>query len=171
VLALAVSLTGAVGGPPGHYASCDPASRLPEEDAMRRKGVVAAVAVASLAATTIAIAAGGEGDFDRWWRPELDATVAAPQNHKVLLENDEVRVLEVTIAPGTREPLHVHRYPSVIYLQSSPHLVEHLQDGTVRDLGTRPGGVRWLPIAQGHFLENVDSFPLRAIRVELKKAR
>ncbi len=111
------------------------------------------------------------GNFDRWWRPELDATVAAPENHKVLLENEEVRVLEVSIAPGTRERLHVHRYPSVIYLESSPHLIEHLQDGSSRDLGVRPKGVRWLPIAQGHYLENVDTFPLHAIRIELKKAR
>jgi len=39
-------------------------------------------------------------DFDKWWRPENDALVAAPQHHKVLLENDEVRVLEVTVRPA-----------------------------------------------------------------------
>jgi hypothetical protein len=42
----------------------------------------------------------------------------------------------------------------------------------VEDRGNRPdGSVRWLPIDQGHFLENFDSRPLHAIRVELKKAR
>jgi hypothetical protein len=132
---------------------------------MRTKLLVAAAAAGLVASPQ------GSGDFDRWWRPDLDATVAAPQNHKVLLENDEVRVLEVTVLPGTSEPLHVHRYPAVIYLESSPHLIEHLEDGSVRDLGTRPKGVRWLPIAQGHFLENVDTFPVHAIRIELKKAR
>ena len=30
------------------------------------------------------------------WPDALDAVVAAPQNHKVLLENDRVRVLDVT---------------------------------------------------------------------------
>jgi len=135
------------------------------------KGFAIGCAVAGFVALSLSAGAAGGDDFDRWWRPELDATAAAPENHKVLLENDEVRVLEVRIAPGTREPLHVHRYPSVIYVESSPHLIEHLQDGTVRDLGTRPAGARWLPVAQGHFLENVDSFPLRAIRIELKKAR
>nr|WP_321226677.1 hypothetical protein [uncultured Psychroserpens sp.] len=29
------------------------------------------------------------------WPAELDAVVAAPHNHKILLENDQVRVLEV----------------------------------------------------------------------------
>ena len=136
-----------------------------------RRELLIAVLVAGAVASPRSMVARDDGDFDRWWRPELDATVAAPENHQVLLENDEVRVLRVTIAPGTREHLHVHRYPSVIYLESSPHLIEHLQDGSVHDLGARPGGARWLPVAQGHYLENVDSFPLRAIRVELKKAR
>jgi mannose-6-phosphate isomerase-like protein (cupin superfamily) len=110
-------------------------------------------------------------DFDRWWKPELDATAAAPANHKILFENDEVRVLEVTVPPGTREPLHVHRYPAVMYVDSSTHLIEHLQDGTTRDLGTRPLGTRWMPIAQGHAMENAGNAPLHAIRVEMKKSR
>jgi hypothetical protein len=137
---------------------------------MRIRIALFAVAVLlTMAGLKLAEQAGG--NFDRWWRPELDATAAAPENHKVLLENEEVRVLEVSIVPGTREHLHVHRYPSVIYLESSPHLIEHLQDGSIRDLGVRPKGVKWLPIAQGHYLENVDTFPLHAIRIELKKAR
>lgn len=129
-----------------------------------------ALMVAVLAGTAL-LAAAAPDDFDRWWRPELDATVAAPANHRVLFENDEVRVLRVTVLPGTREPFHVHRYPAVIYVETSPHLLEHLQDGTVRDLGARAPGAHWLPIAQGHAIENVDTIPLRAVRVELKKAR
>lgn len=35
------------------------------------------------------------------WPDALDATVAAPQNHKVVLENERVRVLEVTVQPGS----------------------------------------------------------------------
>lgn len=131
-----------------------------------------ALAAIAAAAVPLLIAQQAGNKFDRWWRPELDAVKAAPQNHKVLFENDEVRVLEVTIAPHTQEPLHVHRFPAVIYVDSSPHLIEHLQDGSVVDRGDRPdGSVRWLPIDPGHFLENVDSRPLHAIRVELKKAR
>jgi hypothetical protein len=139
------------------------------EDAMR-KGLVITAIVTGLIAITY-VASQEKDNFDRWWKPELDATAAAPENHKVLFENDEVRVLDVSIAPGSIERLHVHRYPSVIYVESSPHLIEHFQDGSVSDRGVRPKGVRWLPIAQGHFLENVDTFALHAIRVELKKAR
>ncbi len=57
-------------------------------------------------------------NFDKWWTPGNDALAAAPQNHKLLFENDEVRVLEVTVQPGVREPLHAHRYPSVLFITS-----------------------------------------------------
>jgi hypothetical protein len=47
------------------------------------------------------------------WAPELDAVVAAPKNHKVLFENDRLRVLEVILEPTEEEPVHHHRWPSV----------------------------------------------------------
>ncbi|HEY2838641.1 MAG TPA: hypothetical protein VGJ26_05815, partial [Pirellulales bacterium] len=46
----------------------------------------------------------------------MDAVVAAPGNHKVLFENDQLRVLEVTLEPETEEPTHHHRWPSVFVL-------------------------------------------------------
>ena len=36
-------------------------------------------------------------NFDKWWTPESEALTAAPKNHKLLFENAEVRVLEVTV--------------------------------------------------------------------------
>lgn len=129
--------------------------------------VLTGIFIATLTGVALAKSTGA----DRWWTPELDATTAAPGNHKVLFENDQVRVLEVTVAPGTREPMHVHRYPAVIYADSTSHLIEHLQDGSSRDVGVpHPGGVRWLPVAQGHAMENIGTVPLHAIRVELKKS-
>jgi hypothetical protein len=43
-----------------------------------------------------------------------DAVVSAPRNHLVVFENEMVRVLEVIIAPGEKEPFHVHSMPSVM---------------------------------------------------------
>ena len=48
------------------------------------------------------------------WPQTMDALVAAPGSHRVLLENDWVRVLEVVIEPGAREPEHTHQAPSVM---------------------------------------------------------
>jgi hypothetical protein len=43
------------------------------------------------------------------WTKESNAVIAAPENHKILLENENVRVLDVTLAPGETEPVHSHR--------------------------------------------------------------
>jgi hypothetical protein len=47
------------------------------------------------------------------WDPALDAVAAAPKHHKVLFENDNLRVIEVTLEPEDEEPVHHHRWPSV----------------------------------------------------------
>ena len=48
------------------------------------------------------------------WPTTMDALVAAPASHRVLLENDRVRVLEVVIEPRIREPEHTHQAASVM---------------------------------------------------------
>lgn len=112
-------------------------------------------------------------NFDKWWTPGQDALVAAPRHHKLLFENDEVKVLEVSIPPGVREPLHAHRYPSVLYYVSAAHLKEYSPGLTAVDRGHKADGdVIFLPIGPPHQMENLESAkPLKAIRVELKKAR
>ncbi len=111
--------------------------------------------------------------FDKWWTPRTDALAAAPQNHKLLFENDEVRVLEVTVPPGVREPLHVHRYPSVLYYVSAAHMKEYSPGIPAVDRGHKDDGdVIILPVGPPHQMENLESSkPPKAIRVELKQAR
>lgn len=50
------------------------------------------------------------------WDAAMDALVAAPDNHRLLYEDDFVRVLSVTLLPGIPEPLHHHRFPSVFVI-------------------------------------------------------
>jgi len=69
------------------------------------------------------------------WDPGFDAVAAAPKHHKVLFENDKLRVLEVTLEPQDEEPLHHHRWPSVFVL-------DELHD-KVRDIS--PDGVELPP--------------------------
>jgi hypothetical protein len=42
----------------------------------------------------------------------------------VLLETPEIRVLEIVIEPGAREPEHVHRSPSVVMVDG-PARIRH----------------------------------------------
>lgn len=110
------------------------------------------------------------------WPPELDAVVAAPKQHSILLENDHVRVLNTRIEPGETAPLHTHRWPAALYILSSSHFVRRDADGNVLVDSRRTGSVavpgtsNWLPPLPAHTLENVGDSPIHNIQIELKKA-
>jgi len=65
------------------------------------------------------------------WTPELDAVIASPKNHKVILENDKVRVLEITLLPNETENLHHHKWPSVIYIPEGNDFVDYDGEGNI----------------------------------------
>ncbi len=44
-----------------------------------------------------------------------DAVAAAPYSHRVMFEDEHVRVLEIRLPPGASEPVHIHALPSVIH--------------------------------------------------------
>jgi len=48
-----------------------------------------------------------------------DAVAAAPDHHKVILENNAVRVLEARVPLHSHEPPHTHPWPSVFFEQTS----------------------------------------------------
>jgi mannose-6-phosphate isomerase-like protein (cupin superfamily) len=109
------------------------------------------------------------------WPASLDALAAAPNNHKVLLENERVRVLEVVVRPGESEPLHAHRWPGVFYTDAPAYYRMHDGEGKVLfDTRTReqPSVSRprviWLDPQAPHWVENYGELVHRAIRVELK---
>jgi mannose-6-phosphate isomerase-like protein (cupin superfamily) len=108
------------------------------------------------------------------WAESLDAVVSAPQNHRVLLENDKVRVLDVVVAPGAREPLHAHCWPSVLTVLQGGRARDYDADGKISDEGSIiPSGKSapfsfWLQRTPPHSVENLDSIPIHLIRVEMK---
>jgi len=107
------------------------------------------------------------------WKPAVpatdDALVAAPGTHTLLFENDEVRVLDVHLAPHTSEPMHSHPWPGVFYVVEAG-TVKRLDKGkSVAELRTFPAGVKVLPEpADIHSVENVGDVPVHLVRFELK---
>src|SRR5438034_3581896 len=106
---------------------------------------------------------------DSWdWPPSMDAVVAAPESHRVLLENEDVRVLEVTIPAGHREPEHTHRAHSVMIVDG-PAQIRYYK-GDVLTFASPPGpgavGTRasWMEPEGPHSVENIDDHPYHAIR-------
>ncbi len=63
-----------------------------------------------------------------------DAIAAAPGNHRVVFENEKVRVLEVAIEPREKEPFHMHPMPSVMNIITGAKLritEASLEDGKI----------------------------------------
>lgn len=108
-----------------------------------------------------------------------DAVVAAPGSHRILLEDDKVRVLRVEVAPGATEPAHDHRWPSIMYFEQ-PQPITYIQyklvDGRLQEtqrvdvpafrqsqtIRGEPEGLR--------AVSNRGSAPFIAVRIEFKDA-
>jgi len=114
------------------------------------------------------------------WDPSLDAVIAAPRNHKVLFENEKLRVLEVILEPNEEEPTHHHRWPSVfVFDQVKGPIHDMAPDGSMlppnRDViqavqawdGKGCLVVHMSPQPAGRVL-NASDLTLHGIRVEMK---
>ena len=104
----------------------------------------------------------------------LDALVAAPEHHFLLLDNDAVRVVETRIPAGVTVPLHTHCWPGTLYILSWSDVVRRDEHGAVvmdsRLLGRLPeGSAHWSGPLPLHTLENVGDAELLIISVEVKR--
>src|SRR5580658_7462662 len=87
------------------------------------------------------------------WPDSLDALEAAPRHHKLVLDNDRVRVLDTHIPVGDRVPVHTHRWPAGYYTISGGDFVRYDPDGNVL-LDTR---IR--PLPAGEPARYIESLP------------
>ena|SRR5436305_11425664 len=107
------------------------------------------------------------------WPVELDALTAATDHHRLLMENDKVRVLETRIGPGETVPIHTHCWPAVYYVVSWSDIVRFNAQGVVEN-DTRgkptpePGQVIWASELPPHSVQNVGGKLLQIISVEVK---
>ena len=110
------------------------------------------------------------------WVDSMDAVRAAPKNHKVLYEDDRVRILEVSVYPGEKEPMHFHRWPSVLILDRPVKSRNHTWDGKTKDIaGPTPRTPIPLVVRMGpeqpHSMENLATNILHLYRIEFKKLK
>lgn len=110
---------------------------------------------------------------DEPWPAELDGVTAAPDHHRVLFDNDRVRVIETVVKVGDTTPVHTHPR-TVMYVLSGDHFVRKDDSGKVM-IDTREEGedfempsVIWSDGTPPHFIENPGNEDLVVIGVELK---
>lgn len=106
---------------------------------------------------------------------QLDGAIAAPDHHRVIFENDEVRVLETKIRAGDITPLHTHLPPTVVYVVSGSHFIRRDEHGAkLFDTRADPAyvlpKVSFSPTNTRHTLLNTGPDDLLIIGVELKHA-
>ena len=61
-----------------------------------------------------------DGTDPRSWDPKTGQPGRRAANHRLLYEDESIRVLSVSIAPGATENPHHHRWPSVFVINSMP---------------------------------------------------
>ena len=115
-----------------------------------------------------------DGSDPATWDPALDGVVAAPENHKVLYEDDTIRVIAVSIAPGATEKPHHHRRPSVFVIDRMVKLRDFNGVTNEEIPLPLPKDVEFpitvkFPPQPLHYVENLDTKPFHATRVEFKK--
>ena len=152
-------------------------------------GTLAVIAAAFAAGVWAQNAAAQNGQGLWRWPDSMDSVNAAPKNHKVLFENDHVRLLEVVVQPGEVENMHGHKYPSVFMMDApQPKTVnKNLEENAgaperPRDErgGQRPpppgGDGAQYPTSRAmtgpqapHSITNTDTFPQHFYRMEFKK--
>ncbi|MBI3695964.1 MAG: hypothetical protein HY238_14125 [Acidobacteria bacterium] len=97
------------------------------------------------------------------------AAVAAAQTGGAVIDNEQVKVLKVTVEPHQKTRLHQHTVNRVmIYLQAGRQNIDY-QDGQKVVLNWKAGESKWSPSSGMHVAEITSDQPVTIVEVELKK--
>ncbi len=111
------------------------------------------------------------------WPDSLDALVAAPSHHTLLLEDERMRVVRTRILPGQVVPVHTHRWPGVLFITAWSDLLRRDPQGAImrdtRQLDNKPSlnVPLWQEPLPPHTVENVGNAEFNAMQVEMKDDR
>ena len=80
-------------------------------------------------------------------------------------------MLDTRIGPGETVPVHTHRWPGVLYIFSTAHIVRRDHEGRVltdtrgSDVLPGPGSAFWTAAMPPHSVENVGSSEIRMLNI------
>jgi len=98
--------------------------------------------------------------------PSQDVIKVAGDSHRVIFENDHVRVLAVDLKPGQVAPMHSHP-DSVSYFLTDGKLKLTLPDGKTIERSPKAGGAGWSD-ATTHEAQNIGTTEFQQVQIELK---
>ena len=110
-----------------------------------------------------------------------DAVAAAPYSHRVLFEDEHVRILEINLPALATEPIHIHALPSVIMGETGGdgggkfrYTQYRMEDGKFIEVSHNDiepsGGYRavWSGPEGPHAITNIGQVSVKFTRVEIK---
>lgn len=98
-----------------------------------------------------------------------DIVAVAPAHTRVLVDNAQVRVIESTLPPGAKDPMHTH--PAGWYYVTRPGAMNVIYaDGRKETWAPKAGESGWLPGEAAHSSENIGRTPITFVLVEVKSA-
>ena len=98
---------------------------------------------------------------------KADPVKVDAKHYKVEFENESVRVLRISYAPGEKSVMHYHPGSVAVYLTDGKTKMT-TPDGKAEDMGTKAGAAVWAP-AGSHLPQNTGDKKLELVLVELKK--
>jgi len=99
----------------------------------------------------------------------IDPTKTSPNNYRLLLNNDEVRVLEMNLKAGEKDVQHSHQDETVYFITGSKVKI-YLPGGESVEADLPDGHVMWHE-AWTHTVDVGESDVLGPIIVENKRSR
>ena len=93
--------------------------------------------------------------------------VKVSDTHKVLLENEHARVMDVHAKPGEKVPMHSHP-ASILYYLTDGKLKITYPDGRTEERTVKAGTAVWSEAVR-HAVENVGANEFHEVHIELKE--
>jgi beta-alanine degradation protein BauB len=105
-------------------------------------------------------------------RESDDAVIVDPAHYHVVVDNEWVRAITLTVGP--HEKLKMHKHPAtgaVVVHLTDQDMRQYHADGTSRESHNKAGTVQWVEPDAAHQDENLSDKPFRLVRIELKQAQ
>ena len=96
---------------------------------------------------------------------EIDPVSVSPELYRVLLENEDTRVVEYRIAPGQKDEWHTHP-AKTMYVVSGGTLKIYLPDGEEIISEEVTGAAKWMGAVGRHYGENIGDTTVHVVLVE-----
>ena len=97
----------------------------------------------------------------------IDPVEVSPTNYRVLMENDQVRVLAMELKAGEKDEVHSHPSETVYFIKGGKAKIT-LPDGGSMEVELPDGHVMWHE-GWTHQVENQGRSDIKAIIVESKQ--